>query len=117
MAILELEGVRKSFWIPSIRRETLREHVFSFFRPTGLDELRVLESVSFAVERGESFGVMGRNGSGKSTMLRLMAGIYRPDAGEVRVNGSITPVLGLGVGWNPELNAIDNTYLFGTALG
>src|SRR5262249_15334961 len=60
---------------------------------------------------------MGRNGSGKSTLLKILAGIYRPDAGRVAVRGAITPILQLGVGWNPELTARDNLMLTGTAMG
>jgi ABC-2 type transport system ATP-binding protein len=60
---------------------------------------------------------MGRNGCGKSTLLRLLCGIYTPDGGRIRVQAGVTPILELGVGWNPELDAIDNVYLMGTVLG
>ena len=66
---------------------------------------------------GETLGIMGRNGCGKSTLLKILCGIYPPDAGEVRVRAGITPILELGVGWNPELDAIDNVFLIGTRHG
>src|SRR5262249_10815329 len=69
------------------------------------------------VSRGETVGIMGRNGSGKSTLLRIIAGIYLPDHGSVTVRGSITPILELGLAWNPELDAIDNILLIGTVMG
>jgi ABC-type polysaccharide/polyol phosphate transport system ATPase subunit len=60
---------------------------------------------------------MGRNGCGKSTLLKILCGIYAPDSGAVRVHAGITPILELGVGWNPELDAIDNVFLIGTVMG
>ena len=115
--LLELQNVSKSFWIPDERRDTIREHVFAAFRPRPLRELRVLESVSLALRRGEALGLMGANGCGKSTLLKLLCGIYMPDSGEVVTRASITPILELGVGWNPELDAVDNIYLMGTLMG
>jgi len=60
---------------------------------------------------------MGRNGCGKSTLLKILCGIYPPDHGEVTVHAGITPILELGVGWNPELDALDNVFLIGTVMG
>jgi len=115
--LLELQDVSKSFWIPDERRDTIREHVFAAFRPRPLRELRVLESVSLALSRGEALGLMGGNGAGKSTLLKILCGIYVPDSGRVVANAAITPILELGVGWNPELDAIDNICLMGTIMG
>ncbi len=117
MNLLELQDVSKSFWIPDERRDTLREHVFAAFRRRHLRELRVLESVSLTLRRGEALGLMGANGSGKSTLLKILAGIYVPDSGRVVVRASITPILDLGIGWHPELDAVDNIYLMGTVMG
>jgi ABC-2 type transport system ATP-binding protein len=115
--LLELQNVSKSFWIPDERRDTIREHVFAAFRPRPLRELRVLASVSLALHRGEALGLMGGNGAGKSTLLKILCGIYVPDAGRVVANAAVTPILELGVGWNPELDAIDNICLMGTIMG
>jgi ABC-type polysaccharide/polyol phosphate transport system ATPase subunit len=60
---------------------------------------------------------MGRNGCGKSTLLKILCGIYAADRGSVRVNAGITPILELGVGWNPELDAVDNVFLIGAVMG
>jgi len=117
MPMIEVEGLRKSFRIPSVRRDTVREHALSFFRPHPTEELKVLKDVSLTVARGEAVGIMGRNGCGKSTLLKVLAGIYTPDAGLVRVGGPVTPILELGVGWNPELDAADNILLIGTVMG
>jgi ABC-type polysaccharide/polyol phosphate transport system ATPase subunit len=117
MNIIEVQHVGKSFAIPSVRRESVRDHVFDLFRPRRYERLRVLDDISFSVAQGESLGIMGRNGCGKSTLLKILCGIYHPDAGRAIVRGGLTPILELGVGWNPHLNAIDNTYLMGTVMG
>ncbi len=115
--LIEVEGVGKSFRIPSVRRDTVREHFFGLLSPRRFERLTVLDGVSFTVGPGESVGIMGRNGSGKSTLLKIIAGLYDPDRGRVVVRGPLTSVLELGVGWNPDLNAIDNTLLIATVMG
>jgi ABC-2 type transport system ATP-binding protein len=115
--VVEVTDVSKSFLIPSVRRETVREHALDLFRPRPQERLRVLESVTFQLRRGESLGLMGRNGSGKSTLLKIVAGIYPADTGRVGTYAAVTPILELGVGWNPDLDAIDNIELLGTVMG
>ena len=115
--VIDVRDVTKTFAIPSVRRETVREHVLGMFRPRSVELLTVLDGVNFRVRRGESVGVMGRNGCGKSTLLKIVAGIYEPDAGSVTVTEEITPILELGVGFNPELDAVDNVFLLGTVMG
>ena len=116
-ALLQVHGVRKAFTIPSVRRDTVREHVFGLLRPRRFEPLVVLDDVSLSVFEGETLGIMGRNGCGKSTLLKVIAGIYEADAGRVERHAGLTPILELGVGWNPELNAIDNVYLMGSVFG
>jgi ABC-2 type transport system ATP-binding protein len=117
MPLIEMDAVSKGFWIPSVRRDTVREHILGVFRPRQFQRLQVLDAVSLQLKRGETLGIMGRNGSGKSTLLKIMCGVYPPDQGEVKVRASITPVLELGVGWNPELDAVDNVFLVGAVMG
>ena len=81
--LIEVDGVSKAFWIPSVRRETIREHLLGMLEPRRFQRLQVLDGVSFEVRRGEALGIMGRNGSGKSTLLKILCGIYPPDAGRV----------------------------------
>jgi ABC-type polysaccharide/polyol phosphate transport system ATPase subunit len=117
MTAVEVRSISKSFRIPSVRRETVREHVLDFFRRHPSEVLRVLQDISFDVPQGGTFGIMGRNGSGKSTLLKILSGIYQADSGEVRASGAITPILELGGGLNPELDAFDNIYLLGSVMG
>jgi ABC-type polysaccharide/polyol phosphate transport system ATPase subunit len=117
MSLIEVDGVSKAFWMPSVRRETVREHLLGMLQPRRFQRLPVLEGVSFDLRRGEALGIMGRNGSGKSTLLKIMCGVYQPDQGRVSTHASITPILELGVGWNPELDAVDNVLLIGSVMG
>jgi len=76
-----------------------------------------LREVDFRVEAGESVALIGANGSGKSTALRLIAGIYRPSSGTIETNGRITAVIELGAGFHPELTGADNVALYAAVLG
>jgi ABC-type polysaccharide/polyol phosphate transport system ATPase subunit len=115
--VIDVESVSKAFWIPSVRRETVREHLLGLFEPRRFERLTVLDGVSFDVRAGEALGIMGRNGTGKSTLLKIMCGVYLPDQGRVNTRAAITPILELGVGWNPELDAVDNVMLIGSVMG
>lgn len=117
MTIIEARNVSKTFSIPSVRRDTVREHVLDLFRPRPVERVRVLDSVSFSVSAGETVGIMGRNGCGKSTLLKILCGIYQSDGGGVTVRAPVTQILELGVGWDPNLTAIDNVYLLGSVMG
>lgn len=117
MSLIEVDAVSKAFWIPSVHRETVREHLLGLLEPRRFERLDVLNGVSFHVQRGEALGIMGRNGCGKSTLLKIVCGVYLPDTGRVSARAAITPVLELGVGWNPELDAVDNVLLIGSVMG
>jgi ABC-type polysaccharide/polyol phosphate transport system ATPase subunit len=117
MSLIEVDNVSKAFRIPSVHRQTIREHLLGLFEPRRFQQLQVLDGVSIEVRRGEALGIMGRNGSGKSTLLKIMCGVFLPDQGRVSTHAAITPILELGVGWNPELDAVDNVLLIGSVMG
>jgi ABC-type polysaccharide/polyol phosphate transport system ATPase subunit len=117
MALITVDAVSKAFRIPTVRRDTIREHLLSVLQPRQFHRLQALDSVSFDLRDGETLGIMGRNGSGKSTLLKILCGIYPPDRGRVERRAAVTPILDLGVGWNPELDAVDNVYLIGSVMG
>ena len=117
MNVIEVDAISKAFRIPSVRRDTVREHVLGVLEPRRFERLQVLDRVSFTLAPGEALGIMGRNGGGKSTLLKIVCGVYPPDNGRVVRHAPITPILELGVGWNPELDAVDNVCLFGSVMG
>jgi ABC-type polysaccharide/polyol phosphate transport system ATPase subunit len=115
--LIEARKLSKSFLIPSEVRRTIREHVFAGLRRRSFQRIQVLDGVDFELRSGETLGIMGRNGSGKTTLLKILCGIYRKDSGELAVRAPITPLLELGIGWNPDLDAVDNVLLMGTIMG
>jgi ABC-type polysaccharide/polyol phosphate transport system ATPase subunit len=115
--VVVVDDVSKDFRLPHERTHTLKERALHPLGRTGFDTLHALRSVSFAVERGEFFGIVGRNGSGKSTLLKCLAGIYAVDRGRIYVNGAMSTFIELGVGFNLDLPARDNVMLNATMLG
>ncbi|PIX17079.1 sugar ABC transporter ATP-binding protein [Candidatus Desantisbacteria bacterium CG_4_8_14_3_um_filter_40_12] len=95
---------------------------FLFALPSSLKAIRTsrfeaLRDISFEVYRGETFGVIGRNGAGKSTILGLIAGVLRADKGKFLIEGRVSPLLELGAGFHPELTGKENIMLNGVLLG
>lgn len=114
-----VEGVSKRFRIPHERKSTFYDHLFGLARGGrySYEVFSALEEVTFSVRRGETFGVIGPNGCGKSTLLKILAGVLRPDAGRVAIAGKVAPFLELGVGFHPELSAVENIRLYGAIMG
>lgn len=115
---IRVNNVSKVFKLPHEKNTSIKSAVVNFYkRNKNYERQRALDDVSFEIKKGEFFGIVGRNGSGKSTLLKLLAGIYAPTNGTVDVNGSLTPFIELGVGFNPELTGRGNVYLNGALLG
>lgn len=116
---IEVKNLSKFYRIPREKKTTVYENLIGALRGNhmGYDEFWALKDVSFNVRHGETFGIIGSNGSGKSTLLKMLAGVLYPDSGTITMNGCIAPFLELGVGFQPELTAKDNIYLYGAIMG
>lgn len=116
---IKVEHVSKSFRLPHDKQNSIKGGLISLIRngKRSFETQEVLKDVSFEIKKGEFFGIVGRNGSGKSTLLKMLAGTYMPTNGQVQVNGSLTPFIELGVGFNPELSGRENVFLNGALLG
>ena len=116
--IINVDHVSMRFNLAQEKTETLKEYDVKLLRGQLMfNEFYALKDVSFQVERGESVALIGRNGSGKSTMLKVIAGVMYPSQGSVRVNGEIAPMIELGAGFDLELTARENIFLNGAVLG
>ena len=114
---IEVRNVSKIFKLYHEQYHTLKERLIFLRRAKRFEEFKALDDVSFEIEEGTTFGLIGANGSGKSTMLKLMAGILRPTSGEVQVKGRVGALLEVGAGFHPDLTGRQNVYLNGSILG
>jgi ABC-2 type transport system ATP-binding protein len=114
---IEVRDISKVFKLYHEQYHTLKERMIFLRRAKRFEEFRALDQVSFDVEEGTTFGLIGANGSGKSTMLKLMAGILRPTEGEIRVKGRVGALLEVGAGFHPDLTGRQNVYLNGSVIG
>lgn len=112
---VQVTDLHKDFVLPHQRQTSFKNVLMG--RRNDAEPQHVLDGISLEIPRGEFFGIVGRNGSGKSTLLKILAGIYQPTSGTVTRNGSLVPLIELGVGFNPELTGRDNAYLSGALTG
>lgn len=119
MAIIEFHNVSKKFLLRHNRPRSFQEAVIGAFSRSnrGREEFWALRDFSLRVEPGEIVGIIGDNGAGKSTVLKLAARIIEPTCGKVMVNGRVGALLELGVGFHPDLTGRENIYLSGAILG
>lgn len=116
--IISVEHVSIKFNLSSEKFDSFKEYVIkSLKKQVSYDEFWALNDVSFEVEKGDALGLIGLNGSGKSTMLKTIAGVLKPAKGKVIVNGSIAPLIELGAGFDMDLTARENVFLNGALLG
>jgi len=121
MIAIELDRVSKVYrrysgrQFATLKSALLQRSILRDLRPS--ETFPALADVSFQVAKGSTYGVIGRNGSGKSTALKLVAGITKPTAGSVRVTGRVSALIELGAGFHPEISGRENVYINGIMLG
>ena len=116
--VIEVKNISKHFKLPHERKNSLKQHFVGLFsKKLGYEKFEALKNINFTVNEGDFFGIVGRNGSGKSTLLKIISGIYQPNSGSVKIHGTLTPFIELGIGFNPELTGRENVYLNGSILG
>lgn len=116
--MIDVDHVTIRFNLSNQKVDNLKEYLVKLVkRELMYQEFLALQDVTFQVKEGESWGLIGVNGSGKSTMLKVISGIMKPYKGSVSVNGSVAPLIELGAGFDPECTARENIYLNGCVLG
>lgn len=116
---IRVENVSKDFILPHEKITSIKSAFTKGLKrhKHTVEKQHALKDISFEIKKGEFFGIVGRNGSGKSTMLKILAGIYQPTSGKISVQGKLVPFIELGVGFNPELTGRENVFLNGAMLG
>lgn len=115
---VELREIVMKFRMTAQKVDSLKEFAIrAIKKQLQYTEFTALDRVSFDVRKGEVVGIVGLNGSGKSTVLKIISGILKPTSGSVMVQGSISPLIELGAGFDFELTARENVYLNGSVLG
>jgi lipopolysaccharide transport system ATP-binding protein len=113
-----VSDLSKVFRLPHEKKITLYESITGMLKgDKGYEDFVALKNINFTVKKGEAVGIIGENGSGKSTLLKIIANILRPSSGSIKINGRITPFLELGVGFQPDLTAKENIYVYGAIMG
>ncbi|MGI5915795.1 MAG: ABC transporter ATP-binding protein [Anaerolineae bacterium] len=120
MPVIQIENVSKCFRLQADRPRSFQELLVNTFRRKGrraCETFWALRDVSFTVEAGETLGLIGTNGSGKSTCLKLLTRILEPTSGNIEVTGRVSALLELGAGFHPDLTGRENVFLHGSVLG
>ena len=116
--VVSVQNVTMEFNMASEKLDSIKEYVVKLLKgKLHFNAFTALSDVSFEVQKGEVFGIVGLNGSGKSTVLKIISGIMKPTYGSSKVTGSLSPLIELGAGFDPELTGRENIYLNGSILG
>ena len=112
--MIRVESLSKVFRLYQDPKDRLKEIIL---RRRFSRDITALNDITFTVKEGETLGIIGENGAGKSTLLKVLTGIILPTGGKVHVDGSITGLLELGTGFNPEFTGLKNIYMNGLLIG
>jgi ABC-type polysaccharide/polyol phosphate transport system ATPase subunit len=115
--VIRAEGLGVKYSLHLTRKQTVRDSIIKRVKRHGDPDFWALRDVAFHINQGESLGVVGPNGAGKSTLLQVLAGILTPSEGVVEVDGHVSSLLTLGVGFDEELSGVDNIRLAGAFMG
>lgn len=116
--VINVDGVSMVFNISKEKIDSIKEYAIKILkRQLMYTEFKALDNVSFSIQRGEVVGLVGLNGSGKSTMLKIIAGVMKPTSGSVSVKGSVAPLIEVGAGFNGDLSGRENIFLNSYLLG
>ena len=116
--VIKAENVSMKFNMSSEKIDNIKEYFIKRIKGhISYDTLWALQNVNFQMEKGESVALVGLNGSGKSTFLKILAGVMEPTSGKVQVNGTIAPLIELGAGFDMDLTAKENVSFNGAILG
>ena len=115
---IEVKDLVMEFKVTKDKIDTLKEYVIRTLKRNKKDKrkIRILDGISFKVDRGERIGILGFNGSGKSTLLRIISGIYEPTYGSVKINGKVAPLLAISAGFDKNYTGKNNIFLNGAFL-
>jgi ABC-type polysaccharide/polyol phosphate transport system ATPase subunit len=113
---ITINGVSKYYKLYTSPKERFKEALHPFSK-TLHRKFYALRDIHLEIYSGEVFGIVGRNASGKSTLLKVIAGVLEPNSGSLTIHGSISAMLELGVGFNPKFTGLQNVYFYGTLLG
>lgn len=117
-SIIDVKDVSIRFNLAQEKTDTLKEYILKVVkRQLIFNEFYAVKNASFSIQKGESVALVGANGSGKSTMLKMIAGVMYPSSGALSVNGTIAPLIELGAGFDMDLTARENIFLNGAVLG
>ena len=116
--VIDVNNVAIRFNLANQKVDNLKEYFIKLVKKELMfQEFLAVQDVSFQVKRGEAWGLIGTNGSGKSTMLKAISGILKPYKGSITVSGSVAPLIELGAGFDGNLTARENIFLNGCLLG
>jgi ABC-2 type transport system ATP-binding protein len=113
---IQAKSISKTFRISEDSHNTVKHRLFNLFNPPRSKKVEALKPMDFDVYKGECIGLLGRNGCGKSTLIKLLAGVYPSDTGNINIYGT-TLLMNLGVGMSHELTARENIYVSASVLG
>ena len=117
-SVIRLDGVSLCYRLAKHRIPSLKEYAIHFVRGAlSYEKLWALRDISIVIPRGQTLGIVGRNGAGKSSLLKVISRVFKPTTGRIEVQGRLAPILELGTGFDFELTGIENIYLNALLLG